>query len=144
VRADLIAAYRRTLYRARFPEREIDLRVGRRSPALDAALAARASTRWSWLTALNPRSVPLADDENARRLAELDAALAAAGWASVPGVALDPLGAWPPEPSRLVLANEPRELRALARRFEQNALLEGEAGAAPRLVLLADVGLPED
>lgn len=134
---DLIAAYQRTIYRLPLPDGTIDLRIGERSPALDAALARRGATRWGWLTAVNPRSEPLPEAENARRLSELDAALAAAGWASVPGVALDPLGGWPAEPSRLVLEPDSALLRELARRFGQNAILEGARGGAARLIVLA-------
>lgn len=134
--ADLLAAYRRTVYRVRFPEAAIDLKVGEPSPALDAALAARGATRWAWITAVNPRSEILPDPDNRRRTDELAVALAEAGWPLFPGVAIDPGGDWPDEPSFLVLEPDAGRLRALAERFEQNACLAGERGGAPQLILL--------
>ncbi len=134
--AALLAAYRRTIYRVHLPEGDVDLRVGELSPTLDAALEARGVTRWAWLTAVNPRSEVLSDAENRRRLHDLAAALANESLTHLPGVAIDPDGAWPDEASFFVLEPDAERLRALADRFEQNAYLAGERGEAARLVLL--------
>jgi hypothetical protein len=126
--SELEQAYRRTRYRARLAGRDVELRVGERSAALDAELAARGLDEWGWLTAVNPRSEPLDDAENARRLAALDAELAAAGWETAAGVAVDPRGEWPDEASRLIFGAPLDALVRLAARWRQHACLAGRRG----------------
>jgi len=132
-RSELEKAYHRAIYRVRIGARAIDLRVGEASPALDAELDARGVRCWAWLTAVNPGSCRLPDADNRRRLATLDAELAARGRVALRGEALDPAGAWPAEPSRLVLGAGAREARLLATRWEQNAWLVGARGRPPEL-----------
>lgn len=124
----LAQAYRKTLYRVHLEGREVVLRVGVEAPELDAELARRGELTWAWLTAVNPRSERFGEPANLRRLAELDVALAAAGWRAVPGVAVDPDGRWPDEPSRLVFGAPSGAVEALAERFGQNAFLAGRRG----------------
>jgi len=132
-RLELEPAYRRAIYRVRFGERDVDLRVGAPSPALDAELAARGARRWAWLTAVNPGSERLPDAENSRRLAALDAELALRGWTALPGEALDADGSWPPEPSRLLLDPDESAVAALAARWGQIAWLGGARGGPAEL-----------
>lgn len=131
--ARLEAAFRATHYRFAAAGATIVLEIGARAPALDRLLAAAGARRWAWLTAVNPGARRLGAEENAARLAELDAELARGGRAALPGVAVDPGGGWPDEESRLVLGLDVGTARALARRFGQVAFLAGEAGAEARL-----------
>lgn len=130
----LEAAYRATVYRVTPTDGvSFDLRVGRRSAPLDALLGATGQTTWCWLTAVNPGSRRLGARANAARLAALDRDLAALPLAVVAGVALDPAGRWPPEPSRLVLGLDAEGGRGLALRFGQRAFLTGELGGPAHL-----------
>ncbi len=97
--ADLVAAYRRAIYRVERPEGAIDLRVGRRSARLESWLRGLRVRRWGFVTAVNPGSRRLSDAENELRLGRLEGRLLALGHRLVPGVGLDPDGAWPDEPS---------------------------------------------
>jgi len=132
-RRHLVAAFRATVYRVEAPCAPFELRVGRPSAALDRELARAGARRWAWLTAVNPGARVAGAEANARRLRRLDAELARRGLAWLPGVARDPAGAWPDEPSRLVFALEIEAARALARACGQLAFLAGAAGAAVRL-----------
>lgn len=149
-RSQLEAVYRRAIYRVsagragragrigrgQSPEEAIDLRIGRRSAALDALLARHRATTWAFLTAVNPGSKRLDDDENRRRTRRLTAALARRGWPRRRGTGIDPAGRWPPEPSFLVLDADPDALVALASRYGQAAFVAGEVGRPARLVWL--------
>lgn len=131
--ARLEAAYRATRYRFAAAGATIVLEVGSRAPALDRLLAAAGARRWAWLTAVNPGARRLGAEQNAARLAELDAELARRARVVLRGVAVDPAGEWPDEESRLVVGLELGAARALARRFGQVAFLAGEMGAEVRL-----------
>lgn len=127
------AAYRAAVYRVDAPGESFDLSIGLAAPALDRLLARAGADRWAYVTAANPASLRLEEEENARRLARLDAEIARRGWRAIPGASLDPEGFWPAEASRLLLGVEEAAARALARRFGQIAFVAGERGAPPRL-----------
>ena len=130
-RARLADAYCRTAYRIRVDDRCHDLRIGQ-PWALPAA--AGAGSGFAYLTAVNPGSRRLADDDNACRLAALHADLSAAGFAPLPGVAVADDGAWPDEPGWLVGGLGPDEAMFLARAYGQNAFLMGWPGRPVEMV----------
>jgi hypothetical protein len=77
------------------------------------------------VTAYNPRSVTLHDEENRQRNAALEEELQARGLEYGPssGASLD--GSWQ-EPGFVVFDVTPDEARALGRRYEQHAVVWGE------------------
>lgn len=132
----LESAYRSTRYLVRLNAGELELRVDRASAEADARLGDELGCRrdWALVTPCNPRSVELPYEENALRCKEIERALAAASVRFARAVHRDPTGAWPDEASFL-LVDPPRALaERLGREFEQNAVVVGELGAAPRLV----------
>ncbi len=131
---ELWEAYRRTTYVARTPEGELRLRIGRVEPGLDALLARTGAEAWAFVTAWNPGSRPTSPAVNAVRQAELAREVAARGWIALEGEGVGDDGAWPPEPSLLVLGPTREEARALGRRFGQNAVVWAERGGAPVLI----------
>lgn len=131
-RIELEFAYAATTYQAG----SLRLRVGEPAPALDALLAARGLDQWAWLTAVNPRSQPLPPAENRRRMADLLSRLQGRLW--LRGEAVSDRGDWPAEPSVLVLGMSRAEAVALARSYQQNAILFGERGGLAHLVWIRD------
>jgi 8-oxo-dGTP pyrophosphatase MutT (NUDIX family) len=119
----------------------VDVHVGARSPAVDAALTGLrvGCASWAYLTAYNPHAVPASDDDNRRAAAELAEAVRATGLPTLPatgGRGPDP--AWPPEPSVVVGGLDLVAAHALARRFGQAAFLYARAGAPIALVEVED------
>ena len=55
----LQTAYAAAVYRADLPAGRVEIRVGRRHPALDRVLTDHGNTEWAFLTAHNPRSARL-------------------------------------------------------------------------------------
>ena len=96
------------------------------------------------MTAVNPGSRRLSEAENELRLERLEGRLLALGHRFVPGVALDPDGTWPAEPSFLVLEVDEAVLSGVAGEFGQAAFVAGETGGPARLVWVAPSGRPED
>ena len=134
----LIAAYQQAEY---VVHGRCTLRIGRRSPALDALLDEHGAASAAFVTAANPRSEKRSEAENRAALAALEASLA---WPFYRGEGRDPDGEWPAEPSLLVVGIARGEAEALGRALDQNAIVFAERGGAPELVLLAKLRLVLD
>jgi hypothetical protein len=132
--AALWAAYLETSYVAEVDGTEIELRIGRRSPALDAVLRAAGETTWCFVTAWNPDSRSLDESVNRERNARLREAIESAGLAFHAGEGRGRDGDWPPEASFLVLGPSRSDAIELGRRFGQLAIVRGELGGVAELV----------
>lgn len=127
-RDELEAAYRATDYRVDdAPGGPFVIRIDERSDQV-------AGVGWAFVTACNPRSVCLSDEENARRTADLEAAVRERGWTFYRGHGVGRDGTWSPEPSLLVVGIAEADALGLAKRFGQNAIVAGRAGEPARLV----------
>jgi len=135
--AELIAAYQRTEYRVADGRHAFVLRVEERAPLLRVCHETFDVTCSAYITAWNPRSVATPLDVNRAAMARLEQELTRAGWRWLRGEGVDPEGAWPPEPSLLVLGLDEASAVALARRYDQNALVCAGADAVPHLVICA-------
>jgi hypothetical protein len=133
-RRELAEAYARTIYRVAIDSAIFELRVGEATPPFAVWLAAQGASRWAWLTSVNPRSRRLDVEENRRLLAALAERLEQAGARYWRGIAVDPDGAWPDEPSFLVLDLPSERVAALAREFAQHAFLAGTEDGRAELV----------
>lgn len=133
--AELIAAYQRTGYQVDDDGYAFVLRVEESSPLLRACHEAFDVTCSAYLTAWNPHSVATPTAVNTAAMARLEQELTAAGWRWLRGQGVDPAGAWPAEPSVLVLGLDTSSAVALARRYEQNAIVCAGPDAVPHLVI---------
>ena len=134
--AELEAAYRRADYCVALGGGELVLRIGVHETAADARLRAEAGVRASWaiVTPCNPRSDIGAG--NAAALERFALELQARGWPQLRSVNRDPAGDWPDEPGALLIDIALPAAIGLGRLFDQNAIVAGELGRAPRLVWL--------
>ncbi len=130
---ELLAAYREAEYVVLEPR--IVIRIGEPNRALDERIAPAA--RAAFITAVNPKSERRSDEENRRLLCTLRDELEEAGRAYLQGEGRDPMGAWPAEPSFLVLGISRAEATSLAGRFQQNGFVWCEPGKAPELIIVA-------
>lgn len=139
----LEAAYRATSYRLfGCPTGDFVIRCGKRSSRLDGLLERHVATEWAFVTACNPRSRRLDDQENATRMERLEATLRAAGYCCLPGAGEANDNSWPPEPSLLVLGISEPEALALAAAFDQHAILVGRRGEPAHLVWIPAADAP--
>jgi hypothetical protein len=125
--------------------RAIFLTIGETSPELACRLAAIGRDSFAFLSAANPGSAALPDDENRRRHARLVASVAASGRPALAGESYDgSSGGWR-EASLLVAGIERAAAVALAREFGQVALLYGAIGGPVELVVaMGSEADPED
>jgi hypothetical protein len=124
------------------------LRCGERSELLDRILSEAGVRTWAFISACNPGSKRLDAAANAARMARLADAVRDSGLRSIAGVGIGDAdhamaGGWPAEPSLLVLGIDEAAAIALAKQFEQNAILAGTIGGHPTLIWVNDVDLGE-
>lgn len=133
-RAALQAAYATARYRIDCGGQAIERRVGVVDLGADRLLsAAGCRTHWHILTSCNPASRRLPPAENAARLDALRHDLQRHGWPMLPSVNSDGDDAWI-EPGFCVLDAAAADVRALAMRHGQSAIVAGRLGQAPLLV----------
>ena len=134
------AAYRRAEYRVELPQGELVLKVDQHDAADEMRLRDEAAIKshWAILTPCNPDSRPLSVQENTVLLEQLMEIVRRLSLASIGSVNRDPSGQWPDEPGILLCDPPPGLAVELGRHFQQNAILAGKLGEAPRLVWLVD------
>lgn len=132
---DTLRAYRATEYRVH-SEPEFVLRIGEASPELARAHGRHSTDCSAFITACNPFSRLQPAAVNAARQRQLADELTQRGYAYLPGVGQHPFNGWPGEDSFLVFGLNLDAARALAARFQQNALVWSGPDAIPELILL--------
>jgi hypothetical protein len=130
---DLYNAYSSTLYQVAEPR--VDIRIGVKSKELDALLLLHNRTTYAFITAWNPFSKILSEDENNRRNKLLfEELFKKYVLFQGHGIGQDPK--WKPEESFLVLGIDERTAAELGRKYEQNAIVFGAYDEEPQLLVL--------
>lgn len=127
---DLHSYYLSTLYKVEDFKHPIV--IGQTHLELEGLLSKRNVTHWSYLTAWNPKSQSLPNDENRTLFNEIHAK---PSYLVLNGLGESPDGHWSEE-SFLVLGMTEKEAAFLAKKFEQNAFVCGEKGKPARLVFV--------
>jgi len=130
-----IRAYLETDYVVR-GESSVILRIGQACPELAAIHRSHRVDCSAFLTAFNPFSEPLDEQENDRRNELLMQELKRRSLPALEGHGSHPDNGWPPEPSVLVPGLSLEASKSLGARFEQNAIVWSGADAVPQLILL--------
>jgi hypothetical protein len=131
-RDELTKVYLQTNYVVKTANSEIVVRVGVINEKLDGLLKKQKAENWAFVTAYNPFSKQLADEENQKRQKELINLLNTENFHFLHGRGEGE--GWEPEPSIFIFDIERSRAVEIARRFEQNAILFGSANEAPELV----------
>ncbi len=130
----LLKAYQETIYQVLYPP--IAIQIGIPNPALDAFLIQHNSINWAFVTAWNPRSKQLSIQENNQRHEELIKLIKKVGYSCFFGKGIGKDASWTPEVSLLVLNIEIKAAIAIGQYFDQNAIVVGESGGLPTLIIL--------
>ena len=134
-REQLDIFYRATTFLVyRMPEDAIAIRIGRLQSALDDVLRSKGAASWAFLTACNPRSIPLTPAENAESMKALTGDLIAEGYAFWLGLGVSDHTDWTPEESVLVFGMTKVQAEILSKRYDQNAFVFGEQGRVAELI----------
>jgi hypothetical protein len=132
---DLISAYEVTNFHVK-AEPAFTLNVGKGSEELKTLFKQNNVTNAAFITAWNPYSKSLSDEENQARNDQLKNELFIRSLKFVNGFGQDPLGQWSGEDSFLVFGIDLEASKALGIQFEQNAIVWSDIDAIPQLILL--------
>ena len=132
---DLISAYKVTNFHVK-ADPDFTLNVGKVSEELKELLKQNRVESAAFITAWNPYSKPLSDEENQSRNEQLKNELIIRSLKFIDGFGQDPLGQWAGEDSFLVLGIELEASKKLGVQFEQNAIVWSDKDTIPQLILL--------
>ncbi len=132
--AKFAALYKATTFRVEGPEGIVDIRVGEVHPRIDALLLPHGVTEWAYITAWNPGSRPMSEDQNALAHDELIKVLRERGFTFYEGDGIPDQAGWAPERSVWIAGISRREAVEIGRRFGQNAIVVGSLGGIAELV----------
>lgn len=127
----LVEAYLRTTYRLLSPPFEI--RIGAKNVVFEKWLKKQNAKTYAFVTAWNPRSKLLSEEENRLKNKDLEADLKKASRLVLPASNVPDAGDWPSEESFFVLDISPEEAICLGKKYEQNAIVWREKGGVPEL-----------
>ncbi len=134
--AELITAYRETLFRVETSELAFNLIIDQVSDELKALHKQYNVTCSTFITACNPYSEELGDAANAEKQIALANELNNRSLQYFHGVGEHPSGEWAGEPSYLVLGISLEAAKILGKQYEQNAIVCCGSDAVPQLILL--------
>jgi hypothetical protein len=132
IEQELIDVYHCTLYHVFGTE--IILKIGQHSQFLDTLLNQYHQQDWAFISAYNPGSVVLPEEENSLRHEQLKIALGLYSYFEGEGVGENP--PWKPERSLLVIGISREKAIEIGNRFEQNAIVAGKIYLPAELLLL--------
>jgi hypothetical protein len=132
--AQLFEAYRQTSFLAETPTGTVCIRIGHVEAALEDLLEREGAKCWAYVTAWNPGSTSLSDEENRVRESELENEVRQAGYAFCTGQGVGADGSWKPEPSLLILGVQENEAKELGRKYGQLAIVTGCKGSPAKLM----------
>lgn len=119
----LLDAYRRTDYFIDIGSRLLCFRIDEHCPALDSLLRKYSCNTAALISADNPRSELLTEQQNQQRRQQFDAELKQRQLKCFEGFNRAQRGDWPDEQTRLVLGIDQQGAETLAHQLEQHGFL---------------------
>lgn len=133
-RAEFEKAYREAIYTVVADGKEIIFRIGEVSEAINRLLDEACAAKFALVTAFNPRSEVLPDDENETRQVRLKELLRAENLYFLEGYGANERELWEREPSLFIFGISEERAVEIGREFEQNAIVYGEKNEKIKLV----------
>ena len=135
-RSQLEAEYRRTDYIVDDDGLRFTIRLDRSNTGLDETLRSLQVSSWAFLTACNPCSKALTEEQNKSRQHQLTKLLDENGYRYFRAKGVG--DGWQ-EPSLFIIEITRDAAIDIGKRFEQNAILWGAADAEPELIWCVDL-----
>lgn len=131
---DLITAYMNAEYRVEGFSKSIY--IGQNTTDADNVLSKNNRTEWAYITAYNPMSCSLEEEENIRRNSELRKLVN--DYIVIEGEGQDKQKEWPAEKSFFIAGISLDNAKSLAVTFGQRAIVYGQLEQPARLIITLD------
>jgi hypothetical protein len=128
----LIEAYNNTKYKVF--ESNLTIEIGKLNQELDDLLIKHKSEKWAFITAYNPYSRVLTQNENKSRHNEMKELVR--NYLTFEGHGVGEDLSWEPELSLLIIGISKDDASKIGKKFEQNAIVYGEINSSPELLIL--------
>jgi hypothetical protein len=128
----LIEAYKNTKYKIFEPA--VTIEIGKLNQEIDVLLQKNNSNEWAFITAYNPYSKVVSDEDNKMRHDELKELTKSYVTFEGNGVGEDPT--WEPELSLFIIGISENDASIIGKKFEQNAIVYGQINHTPQLLIL--------
>lgn len=135
IHAELLASYERASYHVEASPSFI-LKIGRYSPELHSMYEASSKKRAAFITAYNPGSIELSNEDNKERNQRLEEKIQTLLLDYIYGESTCDESEWTGEKSFLILGIKQEEAISLGKEFGQNAIVWINQKAIPELLLL--------
>ncbi len=136
ISAHLITHYTDAHYRIGTLAEPITLRIDQYSAPLARFLATSHQSYAAIISAYNPHSELLSDEENVAAHESLRNSLMHHATPVIESLNIDPAGVWPAEKSFFIPGIDLNTAKSLGQQFNQNAIVWIDRDAIPRLILL--------
>jgi hypothetical protein len=132
---ELINSYHKTTYIVYSTEKfeKLELRINIYNPLLDDLIQKYKWKNWAFITAFNPFSRQLNENENLERHRQLIKEINGKNYLYYPGEGKPDQGEWQSELSLFIPDIPVQELNKLLEKYEQNAAVTGLPGGCPKL-----------
>lgn len=130
-----VLAYRETQYGVLTPQPYALLIDAVCAPLLER-YASTGRNCCAYVTAFNPFSEQVSDQQNAEGQLSLKTELDGRGLQYLEGIGQHPSNQWPGEPSVLILGIDLEASKVLGSKYQQNAIVWAGPDAVPKLILL--------
>lgn len=131
---ELLNAYKTTTYTV--AELGLNIKIEVQNKPLKRFLAQQTVKTWAFITAWNPESQELSLAENRSRNQTLQQQLNSKGFSTFEGLGVPDKGDWTPEESLFILGVARQHAIDLGKKYEQNAIVFGEAGKIAELIVI--------
>jgi len=139
----LADSYNATTFTVDTPIGRIDIRVGKRHPKIDRLMEDVSPAAWAYITAWNPHSELLSDNQNTVAQDEMRRVIRGRGFLYYEGYGIPDNPGWSPEQSVWIAGISRTEAESIGRQFGQNAIVVGVAGGIAELLDCKAIGSPE-
>ena len=132
---ETIAAYTETVYRV-FGDTAFEIIIGQSCESLGILYKKFGCNSSAFITAFNPKGVPISEAENTSAQLNLEERLRQSSIQVIDGIGVDSAGRWPSESSVLALGLSLDEAKYWGTEFQQNAIVWIPVDITPQLILL--------
>ena len=128
----VVQAYLNTIYAVKKPK--LSIKIGEINQPLNIFLIDNNSFTWAFVSAFNPHSTILSDEENELRHSDLIQSVINLNFRYCEGEGIPPDDSWKAEKSLLILDIAKKDAIDLGKTYNQNAIVFGRLNQAPELV----------